>query len=85
MRAKRIETAIGVASPSEKEKIMSTKKQPTHRVYSVTKDEEKPFWLEIGAAWPHKDGNGFNIKLNACPIGNGEIVLRTAKPKEAGA
>ena len=30
-----------------------TSKQPTHRVYAVTKAEgaEKGFWTEIGAVW----------------------------------
>jgi hypothetical protein len=23
--------------------------------------DEDPFWLKIGATWPHKDGEGFNI------------------------
>jgi hypothetical protein len=32
--------------------------RPTHRVYAVIKKEgqEKGTWLEIGAAWPHRDG-----------------------------
>jgi hypothetical protein len=64
----------------------NTKTRPTHRVFSVTKkDEAKPFWLEIGAAWPHKDGKGFNIKFNACPFGDAEIVLRAITAKAAGA
>jgi hypothetical protein len=32
--------------------------RPTHRVYAVIKkqDREKGTWLEIGAAWRHRDG-----------------------------
>ena len=65
----------------------TTKSRPTHRVYSVTKKKEdaKPFWLEIGAAWPHKDGKGFSLKFNASPFGESEIVLRAVKAKEAKA
>lgn len=55
----------------------TTKTAPTHRVYSVTrKGDAKPFWFRIGAAWPNKDGKGFNLKLNALPIGDAEIVIR---------
>ena len=57
--------------------------RPSHRIYSVTKDgDEKARWTEHGAAWPHKDGKGFQLKFNACPIGDCEIVLREAKPKD---
>jgi hypothetical protein len=40
--------------------------------------QEKATWREIGACWPHKDGNGFDIVLIATPV-SGRIVLR--KPK----
>jgi len=60
----------------------TTKARPTHRVYAVTKkDNAKPFWLKIGAAWPNKDGKGFNIKFDTCPWGNAEIVMRKVKEK----
>ena len=32
-------------------------------------------WLKIGAAWPHKDGRGYNITLSALPLDN-RLVLR---------
>jgi hypothetical protein len=41
-----------------------TSKRPTHRVYAVTKNGDKSFWTEIGAAWSHQDGKGFNVKLD---------------------
>ena len=65
----------------------ATKTRPTHRIYSVSKrdNDAKPFWLEIGAAWPHKDGKGFNLKFNACPIGESEVVVRAATAKAGGA
>jgi hypothetical protein len=39
--------------------------RPTHRIYAVTKKDggDKGRWTEIGAAWPHADGKGFNLKL----------------------
>ena len=53
--------------------------QPTHRAYTVIKREGKDdFWLAIGAAFAHEDGDGFNIVLQALPI-DGKIVLRQPK------
>ena len=51
-------------------------KQPTHRAYSVIKREgQDDFWLNVGLAFPHKDGKGFNIMLQAFPL-DGKIVCR---------
>ena len=64
---------------------MSNKSKTTHRIYVVTKrgDDRKPDWLELGAAWPHKDGQGFNLKCKL-PLPPGtELVMRTAKAKSA--
>jgi hypothetical protein len=41
-------------------------------------NDEKAFWTRIGRAWPHKSGIGFNIELEALPIG-GKIVLMPPK------
>ena len=50
--------------------------QPTHRAYSVIKREgQDDFWLNLGLAFPHKDGKGFNIMLQAFPL-DGKIVCR---------
>ena len=49
---------------------------PTHRVYTVIRREgQDDYWLNIGLAFPHKDGNGFNIVLQALPL-DGKIVCR---------
>ena len=51
-------------------------KQPTHRAYSVIRREgQDDFWLNVGLAFPHKDGKGFNIMLQAFPL-DGKIVCR---------
>jgi hypothetical protein len=51
-------------------------KQPTHRAYSVIRREgQDDFWLNVGLAFPHKDGGGFNIMLQAFPL-DGKIVCR---------
>lgn len=53
--------------------------QPTHTAYTVIKREgQDDYWLNIGAAFMHQDGDGFNVLLQALPI-NGKIVLRPPK------
>ncbi len=53
--------------------------QPTYQAYTVVKREgQDDFWLNIGAAFMHQDGEGFNVMLQALPI-NGKIVLRPPK------
>ena len=57
-------------------------KQPTHRAYSVIKREgQDDFWLNIGLAFPHKDGKGLNVVLQAFPL-DGKIVLREPSEDE---
>ena len=70
-------------------------KLPTHRVYTVLPRkgaDGKPdaFWLNIGSAFAHQDGKGFNVVLEALPL-DGKVVLRELKepepepePKKAG-
>ena len=49
---------------------------PTHRAYSVIRREgQDDYWLNLGLVFPHKDGNGFNIVLQALPL-DGKIVCR---------
>ena len=49
---------------------------PTHRAYSVIKrDGQDDYWLNLGLVFPHKDGSGFNIILQALPL-DGKIVCR---------
>jgi hypothetical protein len=59
-----------------------TSNKPTHRIYAVTKRGDKSNWDEIGAAWPHKDGKGFNLKLDYLPLNGGELSLRVPMPKD---
>ncbi len=56
--------------------------QPSYRAYTVVKREgQDDFWLSIGAAFMHQDGDGYNIVLQALPI-DGRIVLRVPKGDE---
>jgi hypothetical protein len=58
-------------------KKTETPKRPTHRVYAVRKiGADKSHWTEIGAAWSHQDGKGFNLKLDFLPLTGDEIVVR---------
>lgn len=41
---------------------------PAYRAYTVIKREGKDdFWLNLGVAFAHEDGEGFNILLQALP------------------
>ena len=52
------------------------RKAPTHFAYQVRNREgQKAIWTRIGSAWPHADGSGFNIQLDAVPV-DGKITLR---------
>ena len=56
--------------------------QATHKAYSVIKREgQDDFWLNLGLAFPHKDGKGFNIMLQAFPL-DGKIVCREVTDEE---
>lgn len=48
---------------------------PQFLAWHVTEKGEKSYWNKVGAAWPHKDGKGYTLQLETCPI-NGRIVLR---------
>lgn len=64
-------------------KTNETKAQPAYRIYSVVESEgEKAVWHELGAAWPHKDGKGFNLQLKALPLPDAQMVLRAPLPPQ---
>ena len=54
--------------------------QPSYRAYTVVKrgEGQDDFWLAIGAAFMHQDGDGYNLVLQALPI-DGKVVLRLPK------
>ena len=55
-----------------------------YRVYSIIeRHKQEDFWLNIGVAFPHEKGDGFNILLQALPLhGNGKLVLRAYDPEQ---
>jgi hypothetical protein len=38
-------------------------------------------WTKVGAAFPHKEGLGFNIELKALPV-NGRLVALPPNPED---
>lgn len=59
--------------------------RPTLTAFAVrnfrSEDKEDSSWLKVGSAWAHKDGKGFDVVLDAVPVG-GRVVLRVNEPKE---
>jgi hypothetical protein len=60
-----------------------TKSKPTHTLYAVQGKDEKSHWTRIGAAWAHRDGQGFSIKLDVVPL-SGRIQMRIATQEAEG-
>jgi len=66
-------------------------KVPTHDAYVVRNYDKKnaetgevkqdASWSQIGVAFQHGDGNGFDVICDAMPV-TGRIVLRVRKPKK---
>lgn len=56
----------------------SPSKAPSHVAY-VTREGKGPkaFWTRVGVAWPHADGKGFSLQLEAVPL-DGRVTLRLA-------
>ena len=52
--------------------------------YETSNGKKAKSWTRIGAAFPHKDGPGFNIQLRCLPV-NGRIVLLPPDPANAEA
>ncbi|WP_411820827.1 hypothetical protein ABFZ85_06485 [Hyphococcus formosus] len=57
------------------------KSRPSFEAFHV-KDgpEDKSYFNRIGTAFPHKDGQGHTITLDAVPV-DGRIVLRSPKER----
>ncbi len=60
----------------------STRNGPSHIAYQIRDGKgDKGYWTRIGAAWQHKDGNGFNIQFESVPL-DGRVTLRIATEKK---
>jgi hypothetical protein len=45
------------------------------------REGKKGVWTRVGTAWPHSDGNGFNVQIDVVPL-NGRITLRVPSDKK---
>jgi hypothetical protein len=63
---------------------MTATQQPNLYAFAVEDAPrgQKSFWTRIGRLFPHKDGKGFDLVLNALPI-NGRIVIRQDEREES--
>lgn len=61
--------------------------KPTHIAYVVSDPKEgtdkKAQWFEIGIAWSHKDGGGFDVVIPPGVTVTGRIVCRKRKEPTA--
>ncbi len=57
-----------------------TTNSPAFILYRVEGNGQNASWTKIGAAWPNRDGKGFNIRCEAVPL-QGRIVMRAYTPK----
>lgn len=68
--------------------MTDTTQQPktAHFTYAVedAPKGQKAYWTRIGRLFPHKDGKGYDLLLNALPV-NGRIVIRQEEPREEAA
>ncbi len=59
--------------------------RPTYTAYHVSESQEeggKARWIELGAFFSHRDGNGGTLILDALPIHfSGRITLRAPATK----
>ena len=61
-------------------------KGPDFIAFHVLEGERgKKYWTRLGAAWAHRDGEGFNIQLDVMPVTgfDGRIVLRVPRADDA--
>lgn len=56
--------------------------KPTHRASVNLGTKDKPRYREIGAAWSHPDGKGFNLSLDLIPTDRTTIILRQIEAKD---
>ena len=63
----------------------TSNRKPAHKLYFVVEGQrgKKSRWIPVGAMFAHEDGEGFNVQLDAVPVGfDGRLVARQPKPEE---
>lgn len=66
---------------SETTSQQKTGRKPAFIAYSVRDRGKDSRWTEIGVAFPHKDGKGFDLLCDVVPL-SGRITLRAPEPKD---
>ena len=60
---------------------MTETRRPDVAAYVVRdREDKKSNWREVGIGFAHKDGKGFDLLLDAVPVG-GRLVVRTIEDK----
>ncbi len=59
---------------------ISDSKGPAMIAWHIRKAGEKSYWDRVGAVFAHKDGQGFDLVLDALPV-DGRVTLRTPSEK----
>ena len=63
----------------------TSNRKPTHFLYFVIDGQRgrKSRWVQVGAMFHHEEGEGFNLQLDAIPVGfDGRLVARQPRPEE---
>lgn len=59
----------------------NTPKKPSHHAFQVNEGQDgKSYFNRVGAAFEHKDGQGYNIMLDSVPV-DGRVTLRTPQER----
>ena len=71
-------SAAGTAT--EQAPVPKTKgSRPSHRLSRVTEKDGAKDYQDVGALWPHKDGQGFSLRLKADLKTGDNLIIRTNK------
>lgn len=62
--------------------------KPSMRAYVIQENKTaaaKPFWVEVGAVWPHQNGTGFDLVIPEGLSVTGRVVCIEPKTKPTAA
>lgn len=63
--------------------MSDSKTNPEYIAYTVRDrgNDKDAAWNRVGAAWPHRDGKGYDLQLDATPV-DGRVTLREQRREE---
>jgi hypothetical protein len=53
--------------------------RPSHRISRVVEKDGAKDYQDVGALWPHKDGQGFSLRLKADLKAGDNLIIRSNK------